>query len=1076
MNTRCASCGREGGSGRFCEGCGAPLERSCPSCAATVALDASFCASCGLRLEDARSAASEGERRQLAVLFCDVVDSTPLAQRMDVEDFGELMLAVQQLATNVITDFGGTVGDYAGDGLVAWFGWPVAHEDDTALAVHAGLEILVQLGKLGNDVARASGAPLAARLAVHVGPVVVRTDRPDTPVFGETIHVAARLEKFAEPDTLVISDLARRVVSGRFHTSQLAPAHLKGLSGPVTAYRVDGPIVADEREPAAAFPAPLIGRERELEHLLGTWQQARRGLGRTALISGEPGVGKSRLLLTLKESLAREPHRWLQLRCSPLAVNSAFRPVADMIRSGLGIRDSEDTAERMRKIEAAVPGGGGRVIASLLGIDADEPLAPEKFRHDLMEALHGWMLSLASEAPVVLAGEDMHWSDASTLELIALLQDRLAHQPVLIVLTRRAEPAIDLPSSIELVLDRLNEEQTRVLTTHLAAGAGLSPDVLARVVERSDGVPLFIEELVAAAGESDAGGLPTSLHSLLLARLDRLGPARELAQIASVLGRSFPEPLLAAASDASPAELAEGLGRLRAARLIESSASGDGVRHQFRHALLRDAAYGSLLKSRRTQLHRNVAYALERQFPDLVASSPELLGHHLAHGEGEELLRAAHCFERAGRRAAASAALAEAAAHYRHGIELLADLAPSEGRDRREMWLGILLANAMMGFEGVGAESLRPVWQRAIELGERVGDADELTAALNGLAVEEADIGNLDAAMELAVRQIEIAEETGSRFARLRGEGTLGMVLFYRGRGREALEHLRASLACYEPGDFQTVTFGVGHDQGIFARMMSSWTLWWLGMPDAALAEIEQTVEEAERLGSFLSLAMARHGLMLVYQLRRESEAALQQAQLNVKFAHELHFVFWEGLGLLAAGAERVRVGDRDGLGDVAGAIRLLADASSRSGGSSGLATLAEALHAAGDSQAALATVDAALELSSELDQPFWNPELMRLKAEFLCALDPTAGESAEALLRTALSDAMEYGAAAFALRVATALARALSQRGSSARAGDMLAAALDAIEGGEDTADVRDARALFEELTAGSLEAKEPR
>ncbi|HXN37591.1 MAG TPA: AAA family ATPase, partial [Solirubrobacteraceae bacterium] len=337
MSTRCASCGREGGSGWFCDGCGAPLERSCPSCAATVALDASFCASCGLRLEDTRSAASEGERRQLAVLFCDVVDSTPLAQRMDVEDFGELMLAVQRLATNVITHFGGTVGTYAGDGLVAWFGWPVAHEDDTALATHAGLEILAQLGKLGSDVARASGAPLAARIAVHVGPVVVRTDRPDTPVFGETIHVAARLEKFAEPDTLVISDLARRVVSGRFHTSQLAPAQLKGLSGPVVAYRVDGPIVADERELAAAFPAPLIGRERELEHLLEIWQQARRGHGRTALISGEPGVGKSRLLLTLKESLAREPHRWLQLRCSPLAVNSAFRPVADMLRSGLGL-------------------------------------------------------------------------------------------------------------------------------------------------------------------------------------------------------------------------------------------------------------------------------------------------------------------------------------------------------------------------------------------------------------------------------------------------------------------------------------------------------------------------------------------------------------------------------------------------------------------------------------------------------------------------------------------------------------------------------------------------------------------
>jgi class 3 adenylate cyclase len=1076
MSGGCTSCGRKGGNGRFCESCGAPLPRSCPSCTATVPSDAQFCGACGFRFDAAGTRSTEGERRQLAVLFCDIVDSTPLAQRMDLEQFGELMFEVQQLATSVIAAFGGTVGTYAGDGLIAWFGWPLAHEDDTELAVQTGLEILRKLDEFNTSRATdAHAVRLAARVGVHVGPAVLRTDRPDTPAFGETFHVAARLEGFAEAGTVVISDVAQRLVRRRFYTTPLGRPQLKGLDQPLDVHRVDGPLDEDERTPAAAFDAPLVGRDQELQQLLAAWSDAQRGIGRTAVISGEPGVGKSRLLTTLKEQLDGGSCRWLKLRCSPLGVNTAFGPVADMVRDALGISRGEARSEQKRRIGATLPAAQSRLVAGLLGIGTDDLPAPEMFRHELMEALQMWLVALAREAPIVIAGEDLHWSDPSTLELVRRLQDRLASAPALIVLTQRTEAVLDLVPGIEIVLDRLDHDQAATLARHLAAGHGLPREIVQRVVERSDGVPLFVEELVAAAGEGDdGGGLPTSLQSSLLARLDRLGPARDVAQIASVLGRSFPEQLLAAAANTPPNQLADALRQLAAAGLIEASTSVDGLRYEFRHALIRDAAYASLLTPRRVRLHRRVAEVLEERFPERAARSPELLGYHLA--LGEQPLRAAHCFQQAGRRAAGTAALAEAAAHYRHGIELLKDVAPSDERDNQEMWLSILLSNALMGLEGHGADSLRPIWLRAIELGERVGDADELTAALNGLAVQEADNADLAAAMALAQRQIDIADATGSRFARLRGHGTMGLALFYKGRGREALTHCRASLNCYRHGDFQTVTFGVGHDQGIFARATSSWTMWWLGMPDAAFDEIQEAVAQAEQLGSFLTLAMARNFLAMAHQLRRESEAALQQAQINAAFAHELGFRFWEGVALFAAGVERVRMGDGGGLADVERGIRLLNEAGSHTGGLNGLAALAEAHHAAGNSSAALATVDAALQLSRERGQPYWDAELMRLKAEYLLVLDPGAGMRAETLLREALADARDRGAAALGLRAATALGRRLTDDGRTAEAQDTLITALAVIDGGEDTADVRDAHAVLNHLPVNTLEAKELR
>jgi class 3 adenylate cyclase/tetratricopeptide (TPR) repeat protein len=1001
------------------------------------------------------------------VVFCDVVDSTPLSQRLDIEEFGELMLDIQRVATEVIERLGGTVGHYAGDGLVAWFGWPTAHEDDTARAVLAGLGTLAGLEHMNATLERDRGVRLAARVGVHVGPVVLRTDRPDTPAFGEAIHIAARLESFADPGTVVISDVAHRLIARHFRTTNLGEQQLRGIEHPIAIYRVEGTQDDFGPFPTAAVRTPFVGRKDEIARLHAVWRTSAGGNAGTCLITGEPGVGKSRLLGEFKASIAEEPHRWLEARCDPRGVNTAFGPVAEMIRRALEIARGDGEAEQTRKLDAAFAPQQKQLIAGLLGVSTSELPASDRFRHELMAAIEGWLHGVADATPLVLAVEDLHWSDPSTLELIRMLQTGLASSRALIVLTFRPDAELEIDGAVEIGLAALDPAETRSLARGLASRE-LPAALIEDVVERSDGVPLFVEELVAAAGEVDDGsGLPTSLQSLLLARLDRLGPARSVAQLAAVIGRTFHERLLVAASHESASSVVDALQTLADARLILRGASPDGPRCAFRHALIRDAAYASMLRTQRTELHRAVAGALTEEFPDWVKRYPELLGHHLA--QGQEPLRAAHCYEQAGRLSAAAAALPEAIAHYRRGIELLADAPADEERDHREMWIDILLGNAMMGLEGIGADSIRPVWERAIELGERIGDAEELTAALNGLAVQELETGDPDAAERLALRQIEIAEETGSRVARLRGEGTLGGARFYRGRGREAIAHLSASLSCYREGDFETVTFGVGHDQGIGARTVSAWALWWLGRPDLALAEAEEAVRRAERLGSFLTLAMARHFLALIHQFRRESETALECARQNAALAHELRFRLWEGLALMTVGAERVRLGAPEGLTEIGEGIALLRNTHSESGASIGLAVLAEAQHLAGNTQTALAVVDGALARSRERGQPFWDPELIRLKAEFTLALDPRASATVEALLRHAVSQASDIGAAGLALRAATPLARMLGER-SSGSARRILTDALGAVHGGETTLDVREARAALADLAVGAI------
>ena len=574
------------------------------------------------------------------------------------------------------------------------------------------------------------------------------------------------------------------------------------------------------------------------------------------------------------------------------------------------------------------------------------------------------------------------------------------------------------------MLSRLRPAEAHELVHHLAADTSLTSSELAVVVERGDGIPLFIEELVKAAQERGPSGVgaavPENLQQLLASRLDRLGPARKVAQLASVLGREFPLALLEAAALVPAPDLAHALSRLEEAGLMSTQTGGDQVECVFRHGLIQDAAYTSLLRRQQQDLHAHVARVLEERFDGAVQSTPDLLAHHLA-ASGQQL-HAADWYERAGRRAAERAAFGEAVEHYRRGLATLDPASPGRERSSQLLSLNILMANALMGSSGLGGADLLPIWEDAIALAEELGDQEELTSALNGAAVYHADRGDDDVAIGIAERIVDIADASGSRAAALRGNGTLGMERFFRAEGAQALAHLETAMSLSRPGDFESITYGVGHDEGVFFHTVASWNLWWLGRPDAGLAVALDGSRQANSLPSSLSQAMACHAVALIRHLRCEAEEARALAVGNLRLTEELGLPFWRGLALLVLGVESARSGDETGQNQLDLGLELLIEEGNRGGASFSLAMLADAQVHLGRYEQAIATVDAGLSISAELRQPFYDPELLRLKA---IALDRDGRNRPEvlALLDDSLGLAQRLGAASWALRTCTTLA-----------------------------------------------------
>jgi class 3 adenylate cyclase/predicted ATPase len=1043
---------------------------------------------------------TEAERRQLTVMFCDLVDSSGLAARLDAEDWREVVRAYQARCAEVVARFEGHIAQYLGDGLLVYFGHPHAHEDDPVRAVHAALGIAGEIPALNQRLAERLDAladhPLHVRLGVHTGPVVVGEvgNGREQLALGDTLNVAARLQEAADPDGVVISDATRRLVQGLFVLDAIGPVALKGIPQPQQLYRALQPSGVQSRfELAAAHGfTPLVGREHEVALLLERWEQAKEGAGRVVSIDAEAGMGKSRLVAALRERLSSEPHGWLECRCSAYYRTSALYPVIDLIRRALLIRDEEPADAKLAKLEQGVGGAGfGDVFplfASLLSLPLPDSqgrpgLSPEAQRRKTLEALSRWLFALSERQPLVLVVEDLQWADASSVEFLGSLIDQVPTASILVLLTFRPtfEPVWAVRSHVlPLTLSPLTRRQTAAMVEDVAGGKRLPLTVLDQLYKKTDGVPLFVEELTKSVLESGlladgANGyertdplpdlaIPVTLKDSLTARLDRLGPAKEVAQLAAVLGRDFSYELLAAISSVGDQALQEGLVRLVGAELLYQRGTPPASSYTFKHALVQDTAYQSLLRQTRQQHHAQVARALERRYPDRSGAEPEVIARH--YDEAGLVEEAIAYYQEAGERATQRSAYVEAVQHLRRGVELVAGLPDGPERDQVELRLQVALGAPLMASEGHSSPALERAMERARALSRSAGATPELARALFGLAAFTQARAELETCYALGKQLLELSAGSDDTTLLIRSHLAFGCALCFLGDFCGAVEHFEAIRAVYDPGEHHRLAYVDGQDPGVVGRTYGAVALWSTGRPDQARAWAAEGVELARSLGHPLSLAFALVFAAFVHVIRREPGEAQRQASEAIALSSEQGFPLWLGAGAVARGwATAARGLATEGVEEVRSGLAQLGATGVKLAAPLFALLLADANRRIRAFEEASGALELAVSLAEETRQHFYDAELQRLGGEIL--LDqgtPDAGE-AERRFRRAIEIARSQKAKSLELRAATSLTRLWRDQGKRTQARDLLAPIYGWFTEGFSTQDLKDARALLEEL-----------
>jgi class 3 adenylate cyclase/predicted ATPase len=1033
-----------------------------------------FCGSCGAHLGAASPPEPEaGERRQLTVLFCDLVGSTELSARLDPEDWRAVVRAYQQAATDVVTRFEGHVAQHLGDGLLVYFGYPQAHEDDAERAVRAGLAIVEATRMLNDRLEKAHGLGLTLRVGMHTGPVVVDEAAE---VFGETPNVAARVQAVAAPDTVVITGATHRLVAGRFIVEAKGAPPLKGVGTPVEVYRVVRPSGGRSgvHAPGSRGLTPFVGREAERRLLAERWTQARAGEGQVVLVTGEAGIGKSRLVQRFREDLGGEPHTWIESGGSRYHQHTPFYAVTEMLGQALAWRGDEAVEEQIVRLEQSLAAAGlpptetVPLVAPLLQLPLPDhysplPLTAEAQRKRVLATLVAWLFGLARLQPAVVVLEDLQWGDPSTLELQALLAEQGAHHPVLFLYTARPEfraPWPLLAHHVQVTLGRLGRVHVGEMVAGVARHAA-RPEFIEAVISRTDGVPLFVEELTKAALEAEGSGvapermIPATLQDSLMARLDRLGPAKEVAQVAAVIGRDFSYGLLEVVSGLAGGDLQASLQRLVDAELLYARGVPPDAHYVFKHALVQDAACASLLKSRRRELHRRVAEVLVTRFPEIADGQPELVAHH--HTEAGDFEAAVAAWQRAAERAFARSALGEAAAHYASALAALACLPESAERTRRELLLQIAFAGVLVMTKGYAAPETARVTARARELGARLGDPAQLLMVLMAQWLVTQTRGHLSAAQALADQVLESAERDARRPSLVFGHLAQGLTRFYRGDALNARVHLEKAVGLYDPAE----AFAGSIDLGVLAWTHAAFAAWYLGFADASRARLREGLVLARRLGRAQDVAAALCYGLLYHVFSRDSRSVLEQVdelvqvatdhQLSTFLAHGLVMRGWalaeqgqcdEGIAQLRRGIEMLRATQHGVY--LAHALGLLAEAQARSG--------------------AIAEARAVLEqgLTALSEEWFEKPALLHLRGELLAR---EGRPEAETSFREAIELARRQGAKMYEIRATTSLARWLADRGHVAEARRLLAPLHASFTEGLETRDLIEAKALLEQL-----------
>jgi predicted ATPase len=941
------------------------------------------------------------------------------------------------------------------------------------------------------------------RLGIHTGLVVVGEvgggTRQEQLALGETPNLAARLQGIAAPDTLVISAMTLQLLGGFFACQALGTPPLKGFAQPLEVYQVLYESTARSRLDAvgSAGLTPLVGREQEVRLLLERWAQVKDGLGQVVLLSGEAGIGKSRLVQMLKEHVAAEPQAWLTpCQCSPYYQNSALYPLIDLLeRVALRFDREESPEQKLSKLEGhlvqyglplteAVP-----LFTSLLSLPlaanyAPLNLPPAQQKQKTLHALLTILLRIAAQQPLLFIMEDLHWVDPTTLELLNLLVDQGPTTRILALFTFRPDfspPWTGRSHLTQVMLPRLPRSQAAEMTGRVAHSKALPPEVVEQVVAKTDGVPLFVEELTKMVLESGLLqereeryeltaplpplAIPTTLHDSLMARLDRLATVKSLAQLGATLGREFSYALLQAVSPWDEATLRHGLQQLVQTEFLYQQGLPPQATYLFKHALIQEAAYQSLLRSTRQQHHQRIAQVLEAQFPDICETQPELLAQHYTEAGLTEA--AIPYWQQAGRRAIQRSANVEAISHFTRGITLLMTLLDSPERSQQELELQVALGPALMATKGWTAPEVANVYTRARELCQQVGETSQLFPALWGQWAYNNDRGEYQTARELGERLLRLAERIRDPAFLLQAHHALGNTLFYLGELGQARQHSEQGIALYDPQQHRSHAFLYGgHDPGVCCRLFCAWDLWLLGYPDQALQRSCEALTLAQELAHPFSLAHALCMAAVLRQFRREDQTIREQAYAALQLSSEQGFSLWlAGTTILQGWTQAEQGQSQEGIAQMRNGLAGWQATGAEYHRAYWLALLAEAYGKGGQGTEGLCVLAEALTIVNSTRERNYEAELYRLKGELLLQQAAGSGDEAETCFRQALDIARQQQARSLELRAAMSLSRLWQRQCKRAEACALLAPIYGWFTEGFDTADLQEAKALLDEL-----------
>jgi class 3 adenylate cyclase/predicted ATPase len=1038
-----------------------------------------------------------GERRQLTVMFCDLVDSTALSGRLDPEDLRNLVRAYQETAAAIITRYEGHIAQYLGDGLLVYFGHPHAHEDDARRAVHAGLGIIDGMGALNTRLQSTNGVQLAVRLGIHTGLVVIGEmgggEQHGQLALGETPNIAARLEGLAAPDTIVISAATVRLVQSAFALEDLGLQSLKGVTEPMMIARVLQPSAApsDATEEPADGGRFLIGRDEEVGLLRRRWEQSSEGAGQAVVVTGEAGIGKSVLVETLFGRVAEAGGARITFRCSPYHQNSTLYPIIEHLRRVFQFDRDDTPAAKLRKLERqlqayqfirdeTIP-----LFAALLSLPVGRyptlTFSPQQQKVYTHDALVAWLTEEAERTPLLVVFEDLHWADASTMEMVGAIVEEVPTLRMLAVSTARPEFVPPWPPRshlTQLTLNRLERPHVAALVTYLARGKTLPEEVVQHLVNKTDGVPLFVEELTKMLLESDVlrpvdGGyeltgpltnvtIPSTLQDSLMARLDRLPEGKEVAQLGAVLGREFTYEMIEALTTGFEGKLQARLGELVEAELLYQRGRPPRSKYTFKHALIQDAAYTSLLHSTRRAYHEAVAQLLEQQFPDLVESQPELIAHHYT--EAAALEQAILYWLKAGQRAGQRSANVDAISHFNNGIEGLEALPEGADRDARELDLKLGMSMPLIAIKGYAAPETQAVSERAIALCSKTGQVSRVFPALYGLWTYSYISSQTARCRELAADFLELANAQAEMVPRMVGQRCLGASSLVGGSPTIALHHLEQAWALFDPVRDAESTISYGGELGASIRTYQSSAACLCGYPQRARRWGKESVARA------LATDHANNtGATLLFNavtawLLRDRQSVTQYIAELQTVCDSYNLPFWEALGMAYQAAVLGWEGrPEEGLEKFSQGTEARANNQIIFLLPGFVLIKADLLRNLGRTQDALASIAEGLDFSSATQERWCDPELHRVRGE-LYASSSQQGDT-EAAYSDALTIARAQEAKWWELRATVSLARLWQRQNKTSEARELLAPIYNWFTEGFDTQDLKEAKVLLKEL-----------